>query len=370
VQAAYPPEEEEPSRTGLYVAILIVLLIALAVVIAFLGNTLGWWHLGSSTQSTFALTDVTNTKASTAEATLRSKGLVPVIHNETSSAAKDGFVIDTNPGAGTQVHKGQTITLDVGSGPSTVMVLVPNVEGFAVKDAEAVLTSNGFKPLTVPASCPPTPNGDVCNETPEPNTEAKKGSTVTLYVSNVTPPTTTTTTQPQSHVVPNVMNDTVQAACAAIASQGLICAQSSDYMFQYNPTVPSGLVITTQPVPGSQENANTSVILVISKGPQPVNVPDVQGDTQQAATSALTSQGFSPVTKLDHSDKNQADCGIVTKQDPQPNTPALPGSTVTITVGDGTECNGTGGSPPTTAAIIFGPGSQTIYSVAVRREYI
>ena len=371
VQAAYPPpEEEEPSRTGLYVAILIVLLIALAVVVAFLGNTLGWWHLGSSTQSTFALTDVTGKKASAAETTLRAKGLVPGIHNQSSTAAQEGFVISTNPGPGTQVHKGQNITLDVGSGPSTVMVLVPNVEGFAVKDAEAVLTNDGFKPLTVASSCPPTPNGDVCNETPEPNTEAKKGSTVTLYVSNVTPPTTTTTTQPQSHVVPNVAQDTVQAACAAIASQGLICAQSSEYIFQYNPTVPSGLVITTQPIPGSQENANTSVILVISKGPAPLNVPDVLGDTQQAATSSLMSQGFSPVTKLDHSDKNQADCGIVTKQDPVPNTPAPPNSTVTITVGDGQECNGTGGSPPTTAAIIFGSGSQYFYPGAVRREYV
>ena len=97
VQAAYPPEEEEPSRTGLYVAILIVLLIALAVVVAFLGNTLGWWHLGSSTQSTFSLTDVKGKNASVAENTLRAKGLDPIIHNQTSTAAQHGFVISTNP---------------------------------------------------------------------------------------------------------------------------------------------------------------------------------------------------------------------------------------------------------------------------------
>ena len=369
VQAAYPPEEEEPSRTGLYVAILIVLLIALAVVVAFLGNTLGWWHLGSSTQSTFALTNVTNQKASTAEATLRSKGLDPVPQNVTSSAAKLGIVIGTNPIPGTKVHKGQTITLDVGSGPSTTMVLVPFVEGFALKDAKTLLTNAGFQVVSIPASCP-EPNGEVCTQTPDANTEAKKGSTVTLTVSNVVPPSTTTTLQPQSHVVPNVNNDTVQAACAAIASQGLICAPSNEYVFQYNPTVPSGNVITTQPIPGSEENANTSVILVISKGVQPVLVPGVVTDTQQVATSTLQSDGFSPVTKLDHSDKNLADCGIVTHQDPVANTPAPPGSTVTITVGDGSECNGTGGSPPTTAAIIFGSGSQTPYTVAVRREYV
>src|ERR1700722_3665318 len=110
------PEDDEPSRTGPYVAILIVLLIALAVVLAFLGNTLGWWHLGSSTPSTFALTDVTGKPASVAESTLRAKGLDPKIQNAPSSAAKDGLVLGTNPSPGSQVRKGQTSTLDAGTG--------------------------------------------------------------------------------------------------------------------------------------------------------------------------------------------------------------------------------------------------------------
>jgi eukaryotic-like serine/threonine-protein kinase len=364
-----PIEEEEPSRTGLYVAILIVLLIALAVVLAFLGNTLGWWHLGSSTPSTFALTNVQGNKVSEAEKTLRAKGLNPVTQNEPSSAAKLGFVLSTNPGPGSQVHKGQTITLDVGTGPSTTLVIVPPVQGFSLKDAETLLKNSGFQYVSIPATCS-EPNGDVCTQNPLANTEAKKGSVVTLTVSNVAPPTTTTTLAPQSHVVPNVTQDTPQAACAAIATQGLICAQSSQFTFQYNPTVPSGLVITTQPTPGSVENANTSVILEISKGPAPVAVPPVVNDTQMVATQTLTSDGFNPVTKLDHSDKHLTNCGIVTGQNPVANTEAQPGSTVTITVGDGPECNGTGGSPPTTTAIIFGGGFQDPYSTAARREYV
>ncbi len=58
VQPAPVEEEEEPTRTGLYVGVLIVLLIALAVVVAFLGNTLGWWHIGSSSSSSFSLSSV------------------------------------------------------------------------------------------------------------------------------------------------------------------------------------------------------------------------------------------------------------------------------------------------------------------------
>src|SRR6202030_2721811 len=52
-------DEHERSRTRLYAALLGALLVALAVVIIFLGNSVGWWHLGGKPAS-FALADVTN----------------------------------------------------------------------------------------------------------------------------------------------------------------------------------------------------------------------------------------------------------------------------------------------------------------------
>ena len=369
------PEEEEPSRTGLYVAILIILLIALAVVLAFLGNRLGWWHIGSSPQTTFSLTNVTGEKASTAQSKLRGEGLDPQIHNEPSTASKLGYVLGTSPSPGSQVKKGQKITLDVGTGPSTVQVSVPSVEGFAFKDAESVLKNAGFGYIIVTATCN-EPNGSVCTQTPGPNSMALKGSTVTLYVSSVPTTTTTpTTAAPQSHVVPTVTGDSPSAACSAIATQGLVCAPSSQYQYQYSATVPSGTVITTTPAPGSVESANSPVILVISKGVQPVLIPDVVTDTEQVATSKLSSQGFTPVTKLDHSDHDPADCGIVTNETPPGNTSAAPGSTVTITVGDGPECNGTGGVVPptttstTTSTFIINPPAR-VTAVGRRDNYV
>jgi eukaryotic-like serine/threonine-protein kinase len=370
-------EEEEPSRTGLYVAMLVILLIALAVVVAFLGNTLGWWHFNSSSSS-FSLANVTNRPASVAESTLRSKGLVPSLKNEQSTAAQHGLVLSTDPGPGSQVTKGQTVTLFVGSGPSTTEVNVPDVVGFSLHDAEAALTQAGLNHIEYYATCPEA-NGVVCVQAPLGLTQAAKGSTVALTVSNVPPPTTSTTLVPQSHVVPTVANDPVSTACAAIAAQGLVCAPSSQYQFQYNPTVPTGFVITTTPTAGSVENANTPVILVISKGVAPVLVPNVVKDTEQAAKSQLISDGFSPVTKLNHFDTHAANCGIVTSQNPVSGTPASAGSTVTITVGDGPECT-TPGTTPTTSSVIFGGGSQylafqyfyleDLYPVAVGPEYV
>ena len=45
----------EPSRTKLYAAILALLLVALAVVIIFLGNSVGWWHIGEKANTSFVL---------------------------------------------------------------------------------------------------------------------------------------------------------------------------------------------------------------------------------------------------------------------------------------------------------------------------
>ena len=44
----------EQSRTGLYAGLLAVLLVALAVVIIFLGHSVGWWHIGGATTTVVA----------------------------------------------------------------------------------------------------------------------------------------------------------------------------------------------------------------------------------------------------------------------------------------------------------------------------
>jgi eukaryotic-like serine/threonine-protein kinase len=340
-------EENEPSRTGLYVGVLAVLVVALAVVVLFLGNTLGWWHLGSSAASNFSLPSVTNKTQSVAEQQLRSAGLIPVVQPAASTAALKGVVISTDPEAGAQVHKGENITLEVGSGVSVAAdVSVPSVVDLQVNAAKVVLKMAGLGvPDVVPASCAAgVPNNQVCNQIPAPQTEVARNTSITLFVSTV--PTSTTTSGTQSHVVPLVLNDTPAQACTAIQSQGLVCAPSSQYQSQYSSTVTTGLVISTSPAAGNTEAANYSIILIISKGPAPLTVPPVKGDTEQQAETRLSAAGFSPSPVLDTKDKNLADCGIVTSQSPVSGTQAQSGTTVTIVIGDGPGCSST---PPTTS---------------------
>jgi serine/threonine protein kinase len=328
-------EEEESRGTGLYIAILAILLVALAVVAAFLGNSLGWWSFSSKT---FALTSVTGKTYSQAQSTLRSDGLVPVLHNVSSNASDKGIVLSTDPASGTQVKKGQNITLDVGTGiPAPVFKQVPDVIGFTLHDAENSLKNAGFVPVSVPATCS-EPNGVVCTQSPNGGTTAKKGSDVQLTVSNVV-------TQPTTHYVPSVAGDTPKQACAAITANDLVCAPSSQYVSQSSPTITSGLVIGTLPAQGTPQTSGSSVNLEISTGPAPVLVPSVISLTEQEAETKLVNAGLTPVVKLDMHDQNPADCGIVTNQNPAAQTSQTSGTNVTISVGDGPACSGT--SPTT-----------------------
>ncbi len=204
VTAPPPVEEPERSRTGIYAAILVLLLAALAVVIIFLGQSLGWWHLGSS-QNTFALPNVYNKSLSQAESTLHNKGLDWTVQRDSTSNASTNTVIRTNPAKGATVHKGQTITLITGSGGTSTntQVQVPNLLGQSVTAASSQLTSMNLVPkVQFSSSCPEV--NVVCNTSPVPGTKVPANSTVFL----ITAPTTTSTTQSAFTMVPNVSNDT------------------------------------------------------------------------------------------------------------------------------------------------------------------
>ncbi len=119
--------------------VLIVLLIALAVVVVFLGNTLGWWHLESRPRPLSRLRRVTNQQVTAAESTLQAARVsMTTVQTEPSNASQSGVVLSTDPTAGTQVKKGQNITLDVGSGTRTSSdVVCPAVVGFTLRDAKS-----------------------------------------------------------------------------------------------------------------------------------------------------------------------------------------------------------------------------------------
>jgi len=309
--------EEERSRTPLYAALLALLLIALAVVIAFLGNSLGWWHFNSNTVT---LPNLTGKDLSAAESTLRSDGLKYTVTADPSSNQPNTQVIRTRPAAGTQMSKGQTVTLITGNQGNKVAV--PDVTNNSVSVAESQLQSAGLM-----AQLQPTNNcalqNIVCSQSPSAGTDVNPGSTVILFTASS--PTTTTTTAP-TPTVPNVSGDTVAQACNKLGLAGFNCGTTTQ---QSSSVYSSGYVISTNPSAGSQEPQGTTVNLVVSSGPAQETVPSVIGDSPQQAATAITNAGLNPQPNCQALGPGSAD--KVYAQNPAAGTQESQGSNVTYT---------------------------------------
>ena len=132
----------------------------------------------------------------------------------------------------------------------------------------------------------------------------------------------------KTYAVPLVNGEPVAQAQQQIQAQHL----RSTVVDQASSSVKQGLVINSNPQQGNNVPANTVVTLFVSKGAAPVAVPNVVGQQETAAESALQNAGFKAAAKNDPT--SSAPLGQVTAQSPSQGT-AAPGSTVTITVSGG-----------------------------------
>jgi Mrp family chromosome partitioning ATPase/capsular polysaccharide biosynthesis protein len=92
-----------------------------------------------------------------------------------------------------------------------------------------------------------------------PKTPGGKSTTTT------TTTTSTTTTTVRHHLVPTVANLDPAQACGAIEANGLVCAPSSDFIYEPS-SVPAAFVIGTQPPSGTSLAPDSVVNLLISEG--------------------------------------------------------------------------------------------------------
>lgn len=102
----------------------------------------------SSGKEKFSLDDVTGMQYQQAQAQLENDGLVVSLEFDYSDSVGSDMVISTSPEAGSQVVKGDTITITASKGKETKPTIVPNLLGHNIDDAiqmikDAGLTYNG-----------------------------------------------------------------------------------------------------------------------------------------------------------------------------------------------------------------------------------
>jgi hypothetical protein len=128
---------------------------------------------------------------------------------------------------------------------------------------------------------------------------------------------------------------------------GTVTTQSSS-------TVASGDVISESPVAGTSVSTGAAVNLVVSTGAAQVAVPNVVGDTQAAATSAIIAAGLAVGTVSTASSSTVAS-GNVISESPSAGTSVNSGSAVNLVVS-------TGPAQTPSYTLIANPSSLTIKS--------
>ena len=103
---------------------------------------------------------------------------------------------------------------------------------------------------------------------------------------------------------------------------------STDY--DYSDTVQQDYVIKTTPDIGTNAKKGDTITLILSRGIESVQVPDVRGHSETDAKNELTGAGLNVTTKTDYSDDVAE--GQVISQDPVNGKFVDRGTTVTLTI--------------------------------------
>jgi serine/threonine-protein kinase len=198
-------------------------------------------------------------------------------------------------------------------------VAVPRVVGKQLVQARAILERKGFavKETHVRSA---QEFDQVLDQDPNFGQRAKKGSTVTLEVSD----------GPGNVRVPSVVRLTKERAIKELAKVDLKVTQDEEA----SDTIKKGFAIRTVPREGTEIERGTRVRLFVSSGPEEVAVPDVTGLDRASAESQLDGKGFQVAVQEQPSAKPRDQ---VLAQAPTAGTRLQKGERVTITVSKGKE---------------------------------
>ncbi len=197
---------------------------------------------------------------------------------------------------------------------------VPSVKGHAQGAAVDTLRAADLNVKLQQDFSEDVRKGAVISVAPAAGTAVRRHGSVVLHVSK----------GPERYDVPRLAGTTRRHAVTALKRAHLAPGTITR---RYSATVADGRVISTSPKAGTASRKGTHVDLVVSKGRQPVDVPDVAGHTRQDAKATLTGLGLTVKFGPEQHDRNVAK-GDVISQSPGPGT-AHKGDTVTLVVSKG-----------------------------------
>jgi beta-lactam-binding protein with PASTA domain len=199
-------------------------------------------------------------------------------------------------------------------------LVVPNVIDRESATASQILQNRGFEVDIVTVVNPDVERDHVAAQDPRPDTEAPEGSTVTITVS----------AGPGDAAVPTVSGMPQDEAEQALEDAGF----QTRVERVFSDDVRNGRVVATSPPAGTTLERGSEVTLQVSRGPEQVEVPDVTGDSEDNARSALEGAGLR-VGKITREQSGEAP-GTVIEQSPAAGEQVDKGDAVDLTVAQAT----------------------------------
>jgi serine/threonine-protein kinase len=193
---------------------------------------------------------------------------------------------------------------------------VPNVVGKPSDVAARILQDAGFEVNVENVTSPTVKRDIVATQEPQPDVEAKEGSTVTIIVS-------TGPGQANIPFVEGLPRDEAEQRLRAAGFKVRVRREFSD-------TVERGIATRTSPPPRTLHEKGQTVDLYVSRGPEEVEVPDVVGRDRDEAERILQDRDLRVTVEEEESSDEEP--GTVLRQDPEPNTRVEPESEVEIVV--------------------------------------
>ena len=127
---------------------------------------------------------------------------------------------------------------------------------------------------------------------------------------------------------PKLVGKTRAEALSSLQKVGLSMTVSEE---QYSEKREAGTIISSEPGAGARVEANGTVAVILSKGPERFRVPDVKGMSQSGATSALESVSLQ-VGQVIQDYSRKVPEGQVVRTDPAVGTPLKRDTPVSLTL--------------------------------------
>jgi eukaryotic-like serine/threonine-protein kinase len=236
---------------------------------------------------------------------------VTIEYARSDDEPRPGRVVRTVPSAGERLARGEPFLLVVSEGPE--FRTLPDLSGLSFVDAEARLVALALEPTVVEAFDEDVPRGGVVSWTVPGQPELVAGDQVLPETEVII----VASLGPAPRTVPDLTGLTGAAARSTLDDLRLEMDEAEQV---FDDVVPLGQIVSQSPEAGDEVERGATITITLSRGPDLVLLPELEGLTFAEAQTVLAEAGFTTRLVLGASDGEFASATI----DGEPAEPGAP----------------------------------------------